>query len=103
MIPRLALLFLGATLLNETILSMAARTADSAAILFIGARFAVLPMFAIALIFLGGRELLRTRLSAEPKGPLLGIALGSTYLVLLYFWPLPWLDLLSSGGARLSH
>lgn len=103
MIPRLVLLFLGATLLNETILSMAARKADSAAVLFIGARFAVLPMFAIVLILLSGWELLRTRLSAGTKAPLLGIALGSTYLVLLYFWPLPWLDLLASGGARLSH
>ena len=95
MIPRLALLFLGATLLNETLLSMAARKADSAAILFIGARFAVLPMFAIALILVSGWALLRTTLGAGARGPLLGIALGSTYLVLLYFWPLPWLDLLT--------
>jgi len=103
MIPRLALSFLGATLLNESVLSLAARKADSAAILFIGARFAVLPLFAIALALLSGREFLRTRGSAARTWPILGIALGSTYLALLYFSPLPWLDLITSPSAQVSH
>jgi hypothetical protein len=63
---------------------------DTPAMIYIRAHFVVLPLLAITLVIAGTAVLLTLRWRAW-KGASAAILAGTAYLIVLYFWPLPWL------------